>query len=357
MAYIYRRGKYWWVGFTQGGRCIQKSLKVTSKPAARVLLGEYQTIEARYYNHSHALSIKKNIEEIVEEYAGLKARKKTQNWYKWCGGKFVDFCEGLGIENIGDVYVDTIDRWYNECKRAGREREKKLREEDEGRRVQADPGGAASMLRGIKAIFNHAVKRHYITESPARDVKADKPTKKIFRDLSFEEVDKLLEEARKKGSPYYAMFATAYYAGLREGELIYLKPADVDFEQNYIDVKSKPENLIKDHQERRIPLNAKLKKILKKHKPGRKWMFETSPGAPRKHHLTRELRRAGTWAEIETRGLNMRVLRETFGSHLRRRGVDLALISEYMGHSSVDVTRRHYAHIRLEQTRKEIDKL
>ena len=41
----------------------------------------------------------------------------------------------------------------------------------------------------------------------------------------------------------------------------------------------------------------------------------------------------------------------------RRRGVDIALISQYMGHSTVDVMLRHYAHIPIEMTHEEIDKL
>lgn len=337
---------------------MQESLKVTGKDAAKILLAEFQLREAKSRHRSKALApARRGLEEIIAEYARGKGREKTKGWYEWCGSEFKEFCQGRGIDNAGDIYSDTVEAFYQARRQKGLEQERERLEKDEKAKTKSDPGGAASILRGIKAILNYAVKKGYIHENPAKMVKSVKPTKKLFRDLSFEEMDALLKAAKEHGPSYYAMFATAYYAGLREGELIWLKPGDISLEQGYVDVKSKAENMIKDHAERRIPLNGKLKEILLQHKPGKKWLFETREGTPRKINLNRELKRAAKHAKIEVRGLNMRVLRETFGSHLRRRGVDIALISQYMGHSSTDVTLRHYAHIRIEQTQKEIDLL
>ncbi|OGP20061.1 MAG: hypothetical protein A2054_01310 [Deltaproteobacteria bacterium GWA2_55_10] len=55
--------------------------------------------------------------------------------------------------------------------------------------------------------------------------------------------------------------------------------------------------------------------------------------------------------------INIQTMRETFGSHLLRRKVSVYLVSKYLGHSSVDVTTKHYAHIPIEETHKEIDLL
>lgn len=359
MAFIYRRpdSKFWWVGFQDGGQQTQKSLKVTAKKAAQLLLAEYQMREAKEHNKSKLLHIKKSLRDVISEYADGRARSKTSRWYRWCGEEFAVFCEGKGVVNIENIHPHLIEKFYNKKKKEGRVKEGEARENGSDSHDKIDPGGAASILRGIKAILNYAVKKHYITESPSMHVKADKTVKKLFKDLSSAEMERLLNAAREHCPSFYPLYATGYYAGLREGELVYLKQGDIDFEQNYIDVKSKPENPIKDRQERRIPLNSKLKQILLEHKPGRVWLFESREGNPRRNGKNRELKRIAKYANIDTKGLNMRVLRESFGSHLRRRKVDIALISQYMGHSSIDVTLRHYAHIELENTRQDIDLL
>lgn len=339
MAYIYRRGKYFWVGYYEGARSIQKSLKVTSKKAAEILLAEYQLREAKSRNKSKALIIRKPIVEVFDEYIENRAsRERTKEWYRWCRDLFLSYCTGNGLRFITDIQADTIEAFYNERKKEA-------------------PGGARSNLRALKAVLNYAVKKEYLHENLAKVVKGDKPTRKMFRDLTSAEIEKLLDTTRIHSPSFYPLFATAYYAGLREGEVIYLEPGDINYNQGYIHIRTKPENLIKDHQERKVPLNSKLREALKEVKPNGRWLFETKGGKPRKNNLNRELKRIGKITGIDVNGLCMQVLRETFGSHLRRKGVDIALISQYMGHSSIDVTLRHYAHIAIEQTHKEIDLL
>ncbi|MBI3815669.1 MAG: site-specific integrase [Nitrospinae bacterium] len=265
-------------------------------------------------------------------------RTKTKEWYEWCEKYFLDFCGKKGVEYIKDITFDHLKEFYKT------------------RMIEA-PEGAKGNMRALKAIFNYALREGYINENLVKKVQIEKTTKKIFRDLSFEEIDRLLAAAKEHSPGYYPLFATGYYAGLRAGELRYLEPDDINNKEGYVYVQSKPENLIKDHQERKIPLNNKLREILTAIKPGNRWLFETKEGTPRINNLNREIKRIGKIAGINTMGLNMQVLRETFGSHLRKRGVDIALISQYTGHSSIDVTLRHYAHIKIEQTHDKINLL
>ncbi len=339
MAFKYRRGKYYWVGYYEGKKLLRKSLKVTSQAAANLLLAEYQLLEAKSRHNSKLLIIKKRITDIFTEFKDNRpVRIRTKEWYEWAEKYFLDFCGENGVEYIKDITFDHLKEFYKT-------------------RMIKSPGGAKSNLRALKAIFNYALREGYIHENLVKKVKFEKTTKKIFRDLSFEEIDRLLATAKKHSPSYYPLFAAGYYIGLRAGELRYLGPDDINFKEGYVYVQSKPENLIKDHQERKIPLNNKLREILTGIKPGNRWLFETKEGTSRVNNLNREIKRIGRLAGINTKGLNMQVLRESFGSHLRRRGVDIALISQYMGHSSIDVTLKHYAHIKIEQTQDEINRL
>lgn len=341
MAYIFRKPKsrFFWVGYLNGVKRVQQSLNVTSKKAAELLLAEYQLREAKYRHGSDNIIIRMEVQEVFDEFILHRAaRESTKAWYENHKRTFLEYCKKTRLVKIQDVGMSSVESFYTELK-------------------QIKPGAARGALRALKAVFSYAVKKGYLHENIAKAVKQDKPTRKLFRNLTFEEIDNLLSASKKHGPAFYPFFATAYYAGLREGELIYLQPSDIDYNERYVYVRSKPENLIKDHQERKIPLNTKLADILRSLTAAGKWLFGTKDDKPRKNNLNRELKRVGKTAKINTTGLCVQALRETFGSHLRRRRVDIALISQYMGHSSIDVTLRHYANIPIEQTHKEIDML
>lgn len=357
MAYIYKRGKYWWVGYNDGTPK-QASLKVTAQGKAKVLLADYQAREARHYTGNKTLTVKTEIAGLFDEYLWNRTfRPETRKWYGWCKETFLDFCEAENLRFVSSITVAAVERYYN-GRRHGAHSNEKNKKKAERRKKAGTPGGARSNLRALRAVLGYAVKKGYLQQNPALHVKAEKPVKKIFRTLSFEDVEHILEAARKRSPAIYPLYAIGYYAGLRANELRYLEGRDINYSDGYLLVRSKPENLIKDHQERRIPLNSKLREILKSVEPGKKWLFETQDGRPRVNNLNRELKLIAKAAGVTApEDVSLQILRETFGSHLRRKGVDIALISQYMGHSSIDVTLRHYAHIAIEQTHKEIDLL
>ncbi|MEK6532235.1 MAG: tyrosine-type recombinase/integrase [Deltaproteobacteria bacterium] len=339
MAYIYRRKKYYWVGYREGAKEIQKSLKVTSKDAAKILLAEYQLREARHYHGSNAILIDKNLQGLFEEFIRVRSgREKTRKWYEYCRDYFLEYCVDKNLQRVRDINISVIEEFYH-------------------KRKSEAPDGARSNMRALRALFNYAVKKGYAHSNPVKAVKIEKSVKKIFRDLSISEVKALFAAAKMHGRAYYPLFATAYYAGLRASELVYLEPGDINYKEGYVYVRSKKENPIKDHQERKIPLNNRLCKILTALRPTGKWLFETKNGTPRLNNLNREIKRIGRIADIDVKGLRLQVLRETFGSHLLRRKVSVYLVSKYLGHSSVDVTTRHYAHVPIEETHEEINLL
>lgn len=61
-------------------------------------------------------------------------------------------------------------------------------------------------------------------------------------------------------------------------------------------------------------------------------------------------------AEIEPSiaGIGIRALRATFGSKLVQAGVSIFQVSELMGHADVEVTKRHYAVLTLDDAKRAI---
>lgn len=335
MAYIYRRGKYYWVGYNEGGRDIQTSLKVTSRDSARILLAEYQHREARSRHRSTLLMIRKNLSEAATEYieagnAGkstetIRERKGALNRFKVC------------LESdVHEITLEAVEQYYR-------------------KRIKKSLAGGNKDLKVIKSFLNYAIKRGYCRENPANEVERVNPVKKIFKDLSFDSVGTLLMVAMHCHPRMYAIIAAAYYLGLRKNELVFLEWADVDFDRNVVNVRSKPENKIKDCEERSIPINGKLRNILRGLPKENRFVFPTPSGVPWKNNLYREFKKVAKDAGLEK--TSMQTMRETFGSHLLRRKVSIYLVSKYLGHSSVDVTTKHYAHIPIEETHEEIDLL
>jgi site-specific recombinase XerD len=71
----------------------------------------------------------------------------------------------------------------------------------------------------------------------------------------------------------------------------------------------------------------------------------------RKNLHQRDLVRANAAANISP-PLTFHHLRHAYASHLLRNGARIEYVSELLGHSSIAVTRKHYAHLTREDLKK-----
>ncbi|MQA88599.1 MAG: tyrosine-type recombinase/integrase, partial [Streptosporangiales bacterium] len=92
--------------------------------------------------------------------------------------------------------------------------------------------------------------------------------------------------------------------------------------------------------------------------------FHDGHGAPRRYYdIRREWNAAVTAAGVEPKGeegTGLHRLRHTYAGDLIRQGVDIYVVSRLMGHSSVRVTEKYYAHLRketLESAREALNSL
>ena len=88
----------------------------------------------------------------------------------------------------------------------------------------------------LSAIFNHAVKFYGLKENPA--AKVGNMGKARSREMLFwteEEYQKFAFAIMDKPLSYYA-FEMLYWCGIREGELLALTPADLDFERGTVTI-------------------------------------------------------------------------------------------------------------------------
>ena len=143
-------------------------------------------------------------------------------------------------------------------------------------------------------------------------------------------------------------------AGLRRGEIAYLKWDHVDFKNNQIYVAPN-----KNEKYRYVPLDVDLRKALEKAAKIRgKNVYVVNVGNTEKRaskNYVSDDYRDEVVAHLPFHSF-LHKLRHTFASHLVQAGVDLYRVKNLMGHSSIQMTER-YAHLALQDLKSAVKKL
>lgn len=194
---------------------------------------------------------------------------------------------------------------------------------------------ANQAISAIKFLFNDTLKQGKIIESLPRPKKENK----LPNVLSFEEVKKIL--CALENEKHRTILFLIYSAGLRVGEVVRLKPQDIDSKRMLIHVVQG-----KGRKDRYTLLSEialqQLRKYYTIYKP-EKWLF---PGQKKEEFLTertveRVFENACSLAKINKKA-TVHTLRHSFATHLLEGGTDLRFIQELLGHSSSKTTEIYY---------------
>lgn len=205
----------------------------------------------------------------------------------------------------------------------------------------------------ITAIFNYAVKYYGLKENPCH--KAGSMGKKNADEMEFWTKDEFATfiEAIKDRPASYAIFMTMYYTGIREGELLALTPADIDFEKDTLTISKSYQRLGgKDiittpktpKSNRVVMLPEVLKTVLRNYMEKCYGLQPDDRLFPyNKSFLYREMQ-----IGIEASGVKrIRVhdIRHSHASLLVELGFSPLLIAERLGHERVQTTMDTYSHL------------
>jgi integrase/recombinase XerD len=168
-----------------------------------------------------------------------------------------------------------------------------------------------------------------------------KPQKLLPNVLSKEEI-KLILNAHSN-IKHKTMLSLIYSCGLRCGELLALKPIQIDSKRNIVLLKN-----AKGKKDRIVPLSPKILEMLrdyyKLYKPTI-YLFEgqTAGSSYDDRSLQQVLKQALQKANI-TKPATLHWLRHSYATHLLESGTDLRYIQELLGHSSSKTTEI-YTHV------------
>jgi integrase/recombinase XerD len=177
--------------------------------------------------------------------------------------------------------------------------------------------------------------------------------------LSTEEVVRLLAIVMTNPKQH-AILATLYSTGMRLGEVVNLKVADIDSKQMLIQVRQG-----KGGKDRQVPLSLQLLTILRTYyrsclKKPKTWLFIGS--TPELPMVRRSIQRMVTVAAAKAgikKPVSPHTLRHSFATHLLEDRTDLRTIQVLLGHSNI-ATTSIYLHIttqHLQTIRNPLDQL
>jgi integrase len=190
-----------------------------------------------------------------------------------------------------------------------------------------------------------AVRQGVIGHNPADKIDAPTPARKPLAALTAVEAKKLLAAAQDE--PYGRLWTLALTTGMREGEIIALRWADVDLEVGVVHIRAG-----KTPKARRtIPLTKVAKAALGEAGDGDALVFTTLALTP-KGRAGRPLERRNLlrkWHDFSIATLGRRTrfhdLRHTAATLMLGEAVPLKVISEMLGHSSIQVTSDVYTEV------------
>ena len=204
----------------------------------------------------------------------------------------------------------------------------------------------------LSAIFNHAVKFYGLQINPAQ--RAGNMGREQRVEMQFwtkEEYMKFSEAMMDKPISYYA-FEMLYWCGIREGELLALTAADLDFKRQTLRI-NKTYQRINKQDVITTPKTPKSNRIIQmpqflcdEMQDYLKQLYTTGPDSRifpiSKSYLYREMERGCKATGVKK--IRIHDLRHSHISLLIGMGFSALAIADRVGHESIDITYR-YAHL------------
>jgi integrase/recombinase XerD len=229
----------------------------------------------------------------------------------------------------------------------------------------------ARRLSALKQFYRFLLTDRIRPDDPAALVGGPKREAALPKTLSIEEIDQLLQAARRrvhesrngqrlKALRLYCLLEILYATGMRVSELVALARSALVGDERMLTIKGK------GGRQRMVPLNGEAQEALNLYLverdaavsagngdgdglgggAGSPWLF---PSWGQQGHLTRqrlaqELKILAIQAGIEPSRVSPHVLRHAFASHMLERGADLRSVQKLLGHADISTTQV-YTHV------------
>ena len=305
-------------------------------------------------------SIKKvTFKEVADEWLALHAKTVKFSSAKAYETHLNTICSTLGGVELSDLNAGMVNRFL-------------LDELNRGLKYDT----VRLKLHTIREVIGHAVKFGYIEEDKiSHKLHLPKINKSVQNDFKYLEVDEIKKVLKQlDGHPVYQrMVMVLVNTGLRFGELVAIQESDIDFDNNSISI-SKTYNSFYDRlgtpktgKERVIYFNNDLKSVLREQVIYTKelklinqldksieYVFLNARGKPVKLVTFNSILK--TVDLPSKKKVTAHYFRHTYITLMVQEGVDRKLIARQVGHNSLEMIDKVYAHFteQMERNQKEM---
>jgi len=366
------RGKPWWVFVAHNGKRTSKQVGdreaadiVASAIRARIKKGDFGIDETK-----DAPNFKEYADSFIKGFSKTNHKASTHETYQ-------SALETHIYPFFGSLPIDSIKR--TDIKKFLTEKQQEFEVEVAGemKRKKLAPATVRNLKAYLSCIFEQAVDDEIIESNPVsrtgKLIKKTDRTKEI-NPFTWEEKNTFEQTMLDHYPNYYPLFLTALRTGMRIGELIALKPGDLDFNGKLIEVRrSVVRSRIttpKSGKIRRITMSNDLSAVLQNHiikrkkeklkkgwKDSPEWLFYNETGGLidinnlRKRIFHKALTKAGL------RQIRIHDLRHSYATLRIAAGHNIADVSNQLGHHSIKITIDTYYHSIPGANKSEVDQL
>ena len=205
----------------------------------------------------------------------------------------------------------------------------------------------ARKMAAVKALFQFLMKQGTISSNPAAELGAPEVKKPLPKAITVDEVDRLIRQTDRKGSPEglrdRAMLHLLYATGMRVTELVSLDTGDLDLEANTVRCVGRGARV------RQLPVDARAVAALRDYlERGRPLLLR--PGFPQTalflNHRGQRLTRQGFWLILKgyakgagVTDITPHTLRHSFAAHRLGAGIALPRLRYLLGHANLSTTQ------------------
>ena len=207
--------------------------------------------------------------------------------------------------------------------------------------------------RNLNNALSKAYKLRLIPDNPVTAVEFDKAKADSWHALTKEEEKRLITALEHSNIKQLVLFYL--YSGLRRNEAIALLWSDIDYENNVIYVNKSLDNknepsTTKNGEARTVPLFDSLKRILEEIPHKNERIFPVSAAYVQKYFKKLTVSLGFNHIVIHS-------LRHTFATRCLEAGVNIKVLSSWLGHKTLKLTSDLYVHVQDELSKQEAEKV
>lgn len=326
----------------------------TKRDAERELRVILDRIEGGAYIKPTKMTVGEYLESWLWDYVRTNTAPSTADGYK-------DIARAHLVPSLGSVPLiglqpSHIQSYYTQMLESGR--------------LDGKGGLSAQTVkhhhRVLYEALKHAVKHGTLIRNVAEAVDPPRSEKKEMATLGPDDVYVFLDAARN--TPYYTLFYTALYTGLRRSELLALRWRDVDLDLATLSVVQTLHQIPREgyvfrepktkRSRRLVDLSPSLALLLREHRAkqastmillGRHvipddLVFCYPDGAPLPpNSVTKAFHNLAKSLGLSS--MRLHDLRHTHATLMLRQGIHPKIVSERLGHSSIGITLDTYSHV------------